>query len=82
MISQKYQRTVFAFFMALMMSCIMSFVITIFNIGFAENLFFAWLQAWSFAFIVAFPTVMFISPLVHKLVAFVLVDDEKSAKKQ
>jgi hypothetical protein len=33
-----------------------------------------WLKAWSFAFIVAFPTIMVVSPIVHKLVNLVLHD--------
>lgn len=58
--------------MALLMSCLMSFVITLFNMGFAENLLSLWLQAWSFAFVVAFPTVVVVAPLVRKLTAAVI----------
>jgi len=60
----------------LMMSCIMSFVISLFNVGFVENIVSIWLKAWSFAFVVAFPTIFVISPLVHKLVSFVLHEEE------
>ncbi|WP_259364997.1 DUF2798 domain-containing protein [Colwellia sp. BRX8-2] len=35
-----------------------------------------WLKAWSFAFIFAFPTILIISPIVHKLVSFVLHEEE------
>jgi hypothetical protein len=72
MISEKHQHLVFAFFMALFMSCIMSLVITTFNIGFTDNLLTIWLQAWSFAFVVAFPTVITIAPLVKKITAAVI----------
>ncbi|MBU2917847.1 DUF2798 domain-containing protein [Psychrosphaera sp. F3M07] len=72
MISAKHQHLVFAFFMALLMSCLMSFVITIFNVGFTDNLLTLWLQAWSFAFIVAFPAVVTVAPLVKKLTAAVI----------
>ena len=67
MIPKQYQHIVFAFFMALLMSCLMSFVITIFNIGFTNNLLTIWLQAWGFAFIVAFPAVITVAPLVKRL---------------
>ncbi len=50
----------------------MSFVITIFNVGFTDNLLTLWLQAWSFAFIVAFPAVVTVAPLVKKLTAAVI----------
>jgi len=54
------------------MSGIMSFVISLFNLGFVNDIIQRWLQAWAFAFSIAFPTVIIISPLVHKLVEFVL----------
>lgn len=72
MIHEKHQHIVFAFFMALLMSCLMSFVITIFNLGFTDNLLTMWLQAWSFAFVVAFPAVITVAPLVKKLTAAVV----------
>ncbi|WP_259366664.1 MULTISPECIES: DUF2798 domain-containing protein [unclassified Colwellia] len=62
--------------MALLMSCIMSFVISIFNVGLVKNIVDIWLKAWSFAFIIAFPVIIIISPIVHKLVSFVLHEEE------
>ncbi|PHS68545.1 MAG: hypothetical protein COB23_09265 [Methylophaga sp.] len=75
MINQKYQPLVFSFFMSLFMSCIMSLVISIFNLGLASDIVAVWLKAWSFAFVVAFPTIMLMSPIVHKVVNIV-VDSE------
>lgn len=49
---------------------------SVFNVGMVSNIITLWLQAWSFAFIVAFPTIMIISPVVHKLVSFVLHEEE------
>jgi len=75
MIARKHHKIVFSFFMALLMSGIMSFVISVFNIGMVTNIITLWLQAWSFAFIVAFPTIMLVSPVVHKLVSLVLHEE-------
>ncbi|MBE1301452.1 MAG: DUF2798 domain-containing protein [Alteromonadaceae bacterium] len=75
MIPAKYRQYVFAFFMALLMSCLMSFVITWFNIGLVSGFWLTWLNAWSFAFLVAFPAVILVSPLVHKLSDLVLSRD-------
>ena len=75
MIAQKHYRLVYSFVMALFMSGIMSLVITIFNLGFTDNLVLIWLKAWSFGFIIAFPTVLVVSRLVAKLVSFVMVDN-------
>jgi hypothetical protein len=74
MISRKHQKIVFSFFM----SCIMSFVISVFNIGFVSNIVSVWLKAWGFAFIFAFPTIIIVSPLVHKLVALVLHEESSN----
>ena len=76
MIPRKHHKVVFSFFMSLLMSCIMSFVISVFNVGLVENIVMIWLKAWSFAFAVAFPTILVVSPIVHKLVSLVLHDDD------
>ena len=46
----------------------MSLVISIFNIGLVEGIVLIWLKAWGFAFVVAFPTIVIVSPIVRKLV--------------
>lgn len=74
MINRKHHRIVFSFFMALFMSGIMSFVISVFNVGLVSNIIGIWLKAWVFAFCVAFPAIFIISPIVHKLVNWVLHD--------
>lgn len=75
MIPRKHHKTVFSFFMALLMSGIMSFVISVFNVGMVPNIITLWLKAWSFAFTIAFPTILIVSPLVHKLVSLVLHEE-------
>jgi hypothetical protein len=40
-----------------------------------SNIIAIWLQAWSFAFFIAFPTIIIISPIVHKLVSLVLHEE-------
>lgn len=75
MISSKHQKIVFSFFMAFFMSGAMSLVISIFNIGIVTNIIVIWLNAWGISFIVAFPTIIIISPFVQKLVKLVIYDD-------
>ncbi|MDA9556639.1 DUF2798 domain-containing protein [Vibrio sp.] len=72
MIPKKYTPYVFSFFMALFMSMFMSFVITVMNIGWVDNIVFIWLKAWGLSFLIAFPTAMFVSPLIAKIVSFVV----------
>jgi hypothetical protein len=45
-------------------------------VGMVSNIVDIWLKAWSFAFIIAFPVIIIISPIVHKLVSFVLHEEE------
>lgn len=61
--------------MALLMSCIMSLLISFFNVGLVNNIIYIWLKAWAFAFVIAFPTVMMIAPLVNKLVDLVIKEE-------
>jgi hypothetical protein len=72
MIDIKYQKLVFAFFMALIMSCIMSLLISIFNVGLSNLIIEKWLSAWRFAFLVAFPTIMVVVPQVQKLMKILI----------
>ncbi|MCB1855749.1 MAG: DUF2798 domain-containing protein [Pseudomonadales bacterium] len=62
--------------MSLLMSCIMSLVISIFNVGLVSNIIHIWLKAWAFAFVIAFPTIIVVSPLVHRLVSMVLKEED------
>lgn len=72
MIARQYTPYVFSFFMSLLMSGIMSFVITLLNLGPVEGLLGIWLHAWGIAFVVAFPTIVAVTPLVRLLVNLVL----------
>jgi hypothetical protein len=73
-----YMSYLFSLFMALLMSCTMSLVIIIFNVGLIEGFVFIWLKAWGFSFIVAFPTVIVVSPIVRKLVNLVIENNEEN----
>ena len=78
LIPKKYMSFLISFFMALLMSCTMSLVIIIFNVGLIEGFVSIWLKAWGFSFIVAFPTVIVISPIVGKLVNLVIENNEEN----
>jgi hypothetical protein len=71
-IDPRYRRLVFAFFMALLMSCIMSLAITVSNIGLVPDILSRWMRAWALAFGIAFPAIFVISPLVDRLVRLAL----------
>ena len=74
MMPPKRRPLIFSFFMALFMSGIMSFVLTVFNVGMVANMLTLWLQAWGLAFVVALPTSAVLAPFVDKLVSIILGD--------
>lgn len=69
MIPKRYETVVFAFFMSMMMSFLMSGVVTFINLGLVDNFLILWLRAFSRAFVVAFPCVLIVVPFVRKIVA-------------
>jgi hypothetical protein len=56
--------------MSLLMSAIMSFIISVFNVGMIDGIVAVWLKAWAFAFVIAFPTIIGVTPLVRGSVSF------------
>lgn len=58
--------------MALLMSCFMSFIISVFNVGFVDDIVSIWLKAWVFSFVIAFPAVILVTPVVNKAVSLII----------
>ena len=75
MVDKKYQRVLFSFFTALLMSGIMSLSISVLNLGLIEDLVSIWLRSWGFSFAVAFPLVFIVSPMVTLLVKYLIIQD-------
>ena len=72
MINKKYEMLVFSFLMGIFMSGFMSFIITLINLGMIDGFIYAWLSAYWKAFIVAFPTILFVVPYVKKLTGLLI----------
>jgi len=68
MIPKRFETIVFAFFMSLIMSFLMSGVVTLINLGIVDHFVMLWFKAFSKAFVLAFPCVLLIVPLVRKIV--------------
>jgi hypothetical protein len=63
--------------MPLFLSIIMTFVITLIStltgIGMSSPAFFAtWMKSWGFSWVVAFPTIVFVLPLVRRIVGMIV----------
>jgi hypothetical protein len=81
MIPKTHTTYVFSFFMALLMSSIMSSIISIANVGLVNGIVGIWLKAWGLAFLIALPTMTLITPLVRKLVALVVEDGNSGPRR-
>lgn len=66
MLSVKYLPYVQSFLLSLFMSFIMSGIITLNNLGFAEHFMVIWMRAWISAFVIAYLTVMFVFPFARR----------------
>ncbi|MFC5451274.1 DUF2798 domain-containing protein [Paenibacillus aestuarii] len=66
-IKKKYELIVFTFFMALGMSCIISFITTLVKTGFHADFFGKWPVAWGMSFVIAFPVAYFLPRGIRKV---------------
>ena len=67
-LNKKFSPYIFTVIMALGMSLMMSFIISLMNIGFVDNFFLIWIRAWIPAFFIALIPAFFMG----KLARFVL----------
>ena len=58
------------------MSCIMSLIISLLNVGMVDEIIYVWLKAWLLSFVIAFPTIVAVTPAVKKLVKLVVDTDQ------
>lgn len=63
---------VMPFFLSIMMSGIISGVATLKALGLTPDFLSLWLKAWGLSWIIAFPTVMLLLPVVRRLTAMVV----------
>ena len=68
-IKAKYTKYLFGFIMALIMSCFISLVMTMINVGFVPHFFAAWLPGWGIGFAVSLPLAFFLPGLIGKWLA-------------
>ena len=65
----RYASLVTPFLLSIFMTCIVSMISTFFGIGIAPNFLSMWLGAWAISWVIAFPTLLLVFPLVRRLTA-------------
>ena len=68
----KYATIVMPLVLSIMMSGIISFVATVKAMGLPPGLLVLWLQAWGASWLVAFPAVAVVLPIVRRIVGLVV----------
>ncbi len=58
--------------LSILMTCIVSAVSTLRNIGLVEGVAGHWLQAWGLSWLIAFPTLLLVLPLVRRIVGLLV----------
>lgn len=58
---------VFSFIMGLLMISLMTFVITVVNVGFVDDFLFLWSKAFIVAYAVGVPVIFFLAPVARRL---------------
>ncbi|MBD9663822.1 hypothetical protein J2738_000368 [Variovorax paradoxus] len=65
----RYAGIVMPFFLSVFMSCIVAGVSTLKSVGLASGLLQMWMSAWGVSWLVAFPSLLVVLPVVRRLVA-------------
>jgi hypothetical protein len=65
----RYATIVAPFFLSIMMTFIVSFISTWRSIGWSDALLTTWLGSWGMSWVVAFPTMLLVLPVVKRLTA-------------
>ncbi len=58
--------------LSVMMTCVISFIVTALGFGLSAELLRRWPASWGASWVVAFPTLLLILPVVRRLVALVV----------
>ena len=75
MIPAKYGQVTFIFFVSICMSFVVSGVSVLNTAGFVDAVFASWMTAWLKSWIIAFPNLLIIAPLVRRFVDKLLIKE-------
>lgn len=62
----RYTAIVMPFFLSVIMTCVVSLVATLRSAGLAPGVLSLWLGSWALSWVIAFPTLLVVLPLVRK----------------
>jgi hypothetical protein len=68
----RFAGVVLPFFLSIIMTCIISMVSTLRSAGLSPGVFQLWLGSWALSWVIAFPTLLLVLPLVRRATAAVV----------
>jgi hypothetical protein len=68
----KYANVVMPLFLSIIMTCIISLVSTLRGVGLVDGFVVLWLGSWGLSWVIAFPVLLLVLPLVRKATAAVV----------
>ncbi|AWK85503.1 DUF2798 domain-containing protein [Azospirillum thermophilum] len=68
----RYAAIVMPLVLSVLMTCIVSAISTLRGVGMVDGVHVMWLQAWGLSWLVAFPTLLLVLPLVRRIVGMVV----------
>jgi hypothetical protein len=75
----RYSAVVMPFFLSIIMTCVISLISTLRGVGLVPGLLSFWLGSWALSWVIAFPTLLVVLPLVRKVTfAFVQMPHEST----
>lgn len=70
--SQKKFHMLYATIMGAMMVLLLTFVITIVNLGWVDNFFIVWMRSFAIAYVITVPVIFFMTPVARQLTSHIL----------
>lgn len=68
----RYAGIVMPFFLSIIMTCIVSAISTLRSVGLSNHFVAIWMGSWGISWLVAFPVLLLILPVVRKMTAMVV----------
>jgi len=66
----KYSGIIMPFFLSILMTMLVSFISTMRVSGLTYQFIHLWMSSWAISWLIAFPTLLFLLPIVKKITAF------------
>ena len=74
----KYAAVMMPFVLSIIMTCIISGVSTIKSLGFSAAALATWPSAWGISWLIAFPTLLVVLPIVRRIVSLLVEAPDKT----